>query len=869
MSSSSPRGTGLSAERHAPWALLCLLLAACTSPSRPAPELHRVVPAAVLSSEQTAGAIEGAGLFAELEDSFWSSEPATLDTGFRVRVGDVELPAEAVTQVSSERLDVRFPEGLPPGRHDVTVTTPEGRSATRPGALEVVEKSTTTVAIESAPDGSGQPVGMRQLDPGGVALELHAIRRDSNRHFIRLEPSTWSLTADVGTLTASTGGGSATFAPLRAGSAFVVATPTDGTPEVLTGELRVAPLRVLAFVSPPASGEAGACLGPFVLELRDATGASAPAVLDTPVTLGAQPSGVTFHPNAGCSEGAMAAVTLPAGAARGTVWLRAPAPGTFTLQADTTWEGSATATLEVVHPVATRLVFAALEAQMSGRPFPVSLMALSAQDQVDTRFSASVSLVLQGGGTLSCVSGCDVPFSAGRWNGTMSVTGTPGDGRVLEASAGAMTGTSNAFRLLATRTPPLARPRALPLAAREGVAVTFDASASTDRESPASALQYSWDFHGTSPTPPPWTPWSTSPTATFTYDDQGYRLARLAVRDPDGDIGYASLLVVTVDASAEVCVVDAPSATLDDGATNCTTAKGTDRKLSLAEALRLMRNRPNYKAIRIAQGVTVSGPASFTLADSYWLMGSGGSVLDGVSFTVPVGLALILGGLEYRGPAAVQSTGILALESVDMRGGASITSGGTFFLVNSRLSGCTGACVTMSSASSTLYARDSTVVDSPIGLRASACGSTGVDVVGMVFARNTTGVRIDGTCTSSRLVGVTFDGNVTGLELQGGTAHELRNALFTRNTSAATCGPASVQSEALLGWSNVTDGCLPAASIILRQDPRYLAAAEDDYRLELWSPAVNAGVTLPLDTNGAAPGNHTGTAPDLGGRETW
>jgi hypothetical protein len=257
-------------------------------------------------------------------------------------------------------------------------------------------------------------------------------------------------------------------------------------------------------------------------------------------------------------------------------------------------------------------------------------------------------------------------------------------------------------------------------------------------------------------------------------------------------------------------------------------------------------------------------------------MGSGGSVLSGVSFTVPTGMALILGSLEYRGGTStgitVQGSGVLALDTVEWLGGASVTSSGTFYLLHSRLSGCTGACVTMTAgASTTFYARESAVVDSALGVRASSCGAIGLDLAGMVFARNGTGVRIDSSCTASRLVGVTFDRNTTGLELQAGTGHELRNAIFTRNGAAATCtaGAAFAQSSPLLGWSNDSGGCLPAASITLREDPRFIAPDANDYRLERWSPAVNAGTALPVDTNWGAPGNHTGAAPDLGGRETW
>jgi hypothetical protein len=869
----------LSVERHAPWALLGLaLVAACSQPARPAPELHQVVPGEVHQSLGAEGYLVGAALFAELEDAFWSSSPATLDTGFRVRVGEVELLPEAITQVSPSRLDVRFPVGLPLGLHAVTVTTPAGRSATLPDALAVVAVSAPVLSIESAPDGGGQPVGPRQLEPGGAPLGLHAILRGVGGRFIQAVPSVWSLTSDVGTLTPSADGRSATLAPTRVGTTRVVATPLDGSAAATTGELRVAPVRFLGFASAPLRGEAGACLGPLVLETRDASGASAPVAQDTRVSLDARPSGVTFHPDATCSTAATAAVTLAPGGSRGSVWVRAEAAGTFTLQAATAWEGSATQPLEVARSTATRLAFAVLGAQTSGRPFNVSLTALDSRGQVDTAFSASASLTLVGGGTLACVSGCaaglsTVPFSAGRWSGTVSVTGTAGDGRLLQAGAGTVAGESNAFSLFASRTPPLARPRARQPAARVGVAMTFDASASTDRESPASALRYSWDFSGTNPNPPPWTPWSASPTASFSYDTDGYRLVRLAVRDADGDIGYSAVLVVVVRPTVEVCVVDAPSVALDDGATDCTSARGTDGRLSLAEALRLHRAGQGARILLLAPGVTVSGPASFTLANDVWLMGSGASALDGVSFTVPAGISLVLGSLDYRGPSAsvtVQGSGILALDTVELRGGAALDSAGTLYLLHSRLSGCTGACVEMTGASSSLFARESALLDSSVGVHASGCATAGVDLVGMLFARNTTGVRIDGTCVSSRLVGVTFDENATGLDLRAGTGHELRNALFTRNTTAATCTSATFsRGDALLGWSNGGDGCLPAPGISLRVDPRYVSPVEDDFRLEPWSPAVNAGATVNLDTNDAAPGDYTGSAPDLGGRETW
>src|SRR5690606_26042191 len=102
---------------------------------------------------------------------------------------------------------------------------------------------------------------------------------------------------------------------------------------------------------------------------------------------------------------------------------------------------------------------------------------------------------------------------------------------------------------------------------------------------PAGSLEYSFNFTGAT-APPPWSPWSPSATATHTFTSDGYFTATVAVRDPDGDVGYGTALVLVQRPQERLCTVDDPVATLDDGATACD-APGPGGLLSLAEAFRL------------------------------------------------------------------------------------------------------------------------------------------------------------------------------------------------------------------------------------------------------------------------------------------
>src|SRR5206468_1110420 len=116
-------------------------------------------------------------------------------------------------------------------------------------------------------------------------------------------------------------------------------------------------------------------------------------------------------------------------------------------------------------------------------------------------------------------------------------------------------------------------------------------SASSDYQTPSSALQVSWDFVGAATSNPPWSPWTATKAATFTYLAAGTYAARVAVADADGDVGYGDATVVVLPPGATLCRVDT-SAAVDDGAMGCAGPFGVDGALSFAEAIRISNGAP-------------------------------------------------------------------------------------------------------------------------------------------------------------------------------------------------------------------------------------------------------------------------------------
>lgn len=511
-------------------------------------------------------------------------------------------------------------------------------------------------------------------------------------------------------------------------------------------------------------------------------------------------------------------------------------------------------------------------------PFDVTVRALDGSGQQDTSFAGAVQLGTSAAANLRCVQGCagattvTVAFVQGSWTGRVAV-GVPAVSALrLTATAGAVSASSNPFDVaLPVRSAPRAAFTTNPSVVVVGQPVTFDASASSDLQTPSSALEVSWDFPGTAPGLPPWTAFTTTRTATFTFTTAGKYDVRLAVRDADGDLGYATLPVWVIAAAAELCVVTTGVDT-DDGATSCS-APGPDGLLSIDEAVRILRPVT-------AGAITFNGPLSLvgddlTVDAPVVIVGLPGVVLR--RFLV-VRADVTLGRLELTAQSSPTriSAGSLLLEDCYVHDAHGFSTQRPLTIVRSRFERCDGDCVqVLADPAGRVAARFSEFKDSPgHALRATGCQAARViDATSNVFVRVGTAVRYTATAlncpTDVRAVHNTFTGGGLGLHFEGGQSHDVRNNLFTgHSVEAVRCdsGTFTFRSHHLLD-RNASNGCAGTDGNVLSADPGYLLPSADDFRLTPLSPAVDSAVELLIDVNGPAPGSFGGAAPDRGGLE--
>ncbi|MGC4114039.1 MAG: hypothetical protein QM765_05155 [Myxococcales bacterium] len=665
------------------------------------------------------------------------------------------------------------------------------------------------------------------------------------------------------------------FSGTRAGAVDLTAVlPPLGAAHQAETVLAASPER-LVFLSPAQEVTAGDCSAPIAVALEDPFGNPASLPIPLAVTLAANPpAGVSLFGSAVCAVPG-SEVTLPAGQSTFDLSLRGTVAGVATLGA--TAPGVLPAGLPVtIRPgSATALVFAPLSSpQRRDHPFAASLTARDAWDNLATDFALPVSFAaVPPGGDARCATRClgtdtSEPFSSGSWSGTL--TASPNGTWQLEATAGALTGRSNSFEVVGNVLAPRARLDAIPPVVHNG-SITFDASASTDLNWPTSALEVSFDFTGTASGPPPWTPWSLSKTASHGFP-KGTCEARVAVRNPEGVVGYAQRRVLDV-ANSDLCLVDTAS-DVDDGG-KCPGNSGADGKLSLREAIG-SSNDKGGKAIGFSGPMTLDPASPFVITADVEILAQEGVVLRGAQFDVASGSA-VLSGLEFTGAAAlvvVREGAQLELVDTHLHDGPLVRVEGAATLRRVRMERCGAACVEVSKDMARAELLFSRFFDSPWGVRLVACaGPAPLLVQSSTFAGLQQAIVAEVGCTGPIQVRhATFDDNGTGIQYRGGSGHVLRNCIFTRHAvHAAECGGASfLEREGHLLFANADDGCLANDPATLAADPQFLDPAARDYRTLSASPARDSAAAQPsLDVNGPAPGLFDGPAPDRGAEEGW
>jgi len=678
-----------------------------------------------------------------------------------------------------------------------------------------------------------------------------------------------------------------------------------------------APASRLVFTTPSQSVVAGDC-GAATVETRDAFGNASPVAWPTALDLGPAP-GATFalYDDATCAPGTeVTGTAIAAGAGAATFHFRGTQVGDVTVTAtDVAALLAPGAQVETIGPAAaTRFAWDAVATPAAADwPFDVRITALDPFDNVATGFtgSADLSLVVDpptGPAPLTCVTGCTglttAPFSAGVWSGVVAVgepespsLATP-DRRLV--ASGTLVGVSNDFAVYGVpdRSPPTACLTATPAAVLRDAPILLDASCSSDYQTPAADLLVSWDLSGTAtaapawPTPAaPWTAWTTLKSATTSFGNWGTYPVRVAVRDADGDVAFGVVSVRVRGQANLICWVETDADT-DDGPSSCgDAANHGDRLLSLREAVRVapagnviafrdsalpmtIVKNPSLGALSITDQVEIRGP---------------GVVLDGLSLDINAGTSnspVVVVGLELAGQAAasvVREGHTATFEDVRIHDGPGIVSYGSVLLDRSRMTNCSGACVTMldTSGGDTLTVRYSELTGSGTGiaLDIADCAVTDTALVARssLFRGFQEAIHV-GCAGATTVQHDTFEANGTGIVYaSGGTAHTLHASVFSNQaTAAVSLGSASFGGgrDYHLLWQNASDGGLDGDANALAADPLYLFPAQGDFRPSLGSPAVDSAPDLGLSLIPAFPSSAPlclglPPLPDRGAYETW
>ena len=314
--------------------LTALLGAACGPSAPPGPVPLAVTPRQGPSSAATDVVISGAGFDASVKTDYGGSGGAVQATFVaRLLPWDGSPPTDlgSVTFTQQRTLTAVVPAGVAPGRYDVSVTDPSGRTGVLPDGFEITSDAASAVGFRIA-DVPGQRAGVP------FAVSLSAV--DAAGRVASGFTGSVSVADDSGTASPGTAG---PFVLGRATALVGVAVPhaadrlavSDGAGRTgVSNAFDVGPAvpAQIAFAASPAAS-ASSCSAAFELVLRDVGGAPAPAVATVTIALQSGPPGaLLFFSDAACAT-PVASIAIPAGAARGAFHLRGAAAGTASLRA--------------------------------------------------------------------------------------------------------------------------------------------------------------------------------------------------------------------------------------------------------------------------------------------------------------------------------------------------------------------------------------------------------------------------------------------------------------------------------------------------------------------------------------------------------
>ncbi len=306
----------------------------CTAP-RGGPQPAHVVPARVDGLLDAPIEIEGSG-FEALATTDFRDGSGALDAGFTASLapsgGGAAVPLARVIFTDGKTLLATVPAGLPHVLYDLVVTDAAGRTGFLAGALRVATPAGALAGFRVAPlpaqhAGGSFTVAITAVDAGGGLVDGFE--------------GTVTLSDATGTLAPQQAG------PFVAGELRVpVVVEALAEADILqvldaagrsgeSSQFGVGPgLPVaVAFAATPLAGGAGACLGPFTLEVLDQLGHAAPAEAELRAVLETDPPGsAQLFLGAGCGEPAGEVLTIASGASSGELSLRAAAGG-LTLRA--------------------------------------------------------------------------------------------------------------------------------------------------------------------------------------------------------------------------------------------------------------------------------------------------------------------------------------------------------------------------------------------------------------------------------------------------------------------------------------------------------------------------------------------------------